>query len=366
MSRFTVRTRLTLVHGGLFVVAGTALVAFVYLLMRFAPRYVFPTPAAEESGARVPTPMPTAAAPLDISDKEDVLRTLLLFSGLGLAVLGVAALALGWWISGRVLAPLHDITATARAVASGNLHERIGLQGPADELKHLADTFDAMLARLDAAFEAQRRFTANASHELRTPLATTRTMLQVALADPEGQDLLELGRRLLETNQRSIDITEALLTLTLADHGLTAADPADLARLVAEVVAAVDPGDVTLTTSVRPATVVGDATLLRQLVGNLVTNAVRHNHPGGRAEVRLTQDSFATRLTVTNTGPLLSAADLALIVEPFHRLAPRTARTAGHGLGLPIVRSIVEAHRGVLAMRPVPGGGLEVTVTLPG
>ncbi|MFI6530800.1 sensor histidine kinase [Nonomuraea sp. NPDC050547] len=363
MSRLTIRARLTLVYGGMFLLAGVALVALVYLLMRFAPRYAFPegpAPAPEPTGS--PSPIPTVAASdvLDINSKEDVLATLLLFSGVGLAVLSVLALALAWYVSGRMLARLHDITAAARTVATGNLHERIALNGPADELKELGDTFDEMLSRLDVAFQAQRRFAANASHELRTPLATTRTMLQVALADPDAHDLRVLGPKLLRTNQRSIDITNALLTLTRAEHGLTAAQPVDLARLLAEAVAGLDHGDRTVSASLSPAVIHGDPTLLRQLVTNLLANAITHNVPGGRVRVTLTRES----LTVANTGPVVPPTDIELIFEPFHRLEGRRTRT-GHGLGLAIVHAIAEAHHFTLTARPNPGGGLTITIHLP-
>lgn len=298
-----------------------------------------------------------------ISSKDDVLATLLLFSGVGLVVLTVLALALAWYVSGRVLARVHDITAAARTVATGNLHERIALEGPADELKDLADTFDEMLGRLDVAFQSQRRFAANASHELRTPLATTRTMLQVALADPDGQDLRVLGDRLLRTNQRSIDITEALLTLTSAEHGLGATEPVDLARLLTETAAALDARGLTLSVSVRPAVVRGDPVLLRQLVTNLLTNAIRHNVAGGQVQVVLTGE----RLTVANTGPVVAPEDLELIFEPFHRLDTRQTRGpgSGHGLGLPIVRAIVRAHHATLEDCPNPGGGLTIAIVFP-
>ncbi|MER6462064.1 sensor histidine kinase [Streptomyces sp. NPDC001288] len=311
---------------------------------------------------------------IDVSSKADFLRALLLFSVAVGAVLVLISLVVGWFVARRMLAPLQQITTTARGIADSTLHERIDLAGPKDEIKELADTFDAMLVRLDRAFQAQRRFAANASHELRTPLATMRTILQVALASPEPDDLREAGAQLLILNERSTDITEALLTLARADHGAITREPVDLAKTAGELCAQARPAacqaGVRINGPVGEARVHGDPILLRQLAANLIDNAVKHNHRGGAvsATVARSQDGWV-RLAVRNSGPVLDQEAVDRAFEPFHRLDTRThgsaARSAGYGLGLAIVHAIVRAHDGTLTATPIQPNGLEVSVSLP-
>ncbi|MFJ2670139.1 ATP-binding protein [Streptomyces sp. NPDC087525] len=424
--RLTIRARLTLTYAGLFAAAGVAMIGLLYAFMKYVPVYsesLTTHSSALKSGtttAGLPGPghlthsadsmvaatdcevsftekVRTFAARLsapsdgdstvavcgsasggkssfEVSTKADFLEALLMFSAVTLLVLLVIAVVLGWFVAGRMLAPLQRITATARSIAGSTLHERIALAGPKDEIRELADTFDAMLQRLDKAFQAQSRFAANASHELRTPLAGMRTLLQVALAAPGEYRLEDLGPDLLTLNRRSTEITEALLVLARADHGALAEEAVELDVLAREVCtqatpAAADAG-VVLTASVGRGRVLGDRVLLRQLVTNLVDNAVRHNHPGGTVTVSVDErPEHGTRLVVRNTGRTLTRTETDRILEPFHRLDTRRTsrpdRPAGYGLGLAIVESIVRAHNGTLHAEPLRHGGLGITVTLP-
>ncbi|MFE6667839.1 sensor histidine kinase [Streptomyces sp. NPDC057697] len=360
--RLTARMKLTLTYALFVVVAGAFSLVVVYLAMRFVPYY----PLADVN--------PQAAA---IATRPDILRDLAKASGVTLLLLALIGLGAGWLIAGRVLRPLQDITRAARRAAHGSLDHRIGLTGPRDEFTELSDTFDDMLARLQRSFDAQRRFAANASHELRTPLAVSRTMLDVAVADPDGQDYHRLVSRLRETNQRGIDITDALLQLSALDHTPPAMEPLDLADTARGAVETVREEararDVTLVTDPRPAPVTGNDVLLRQLTLNLLHNAVRHNLPAG-GSLSLTTGPDPARpgralLTVSNTGPALSGT-VERLTEPFlrgsGRLAEKNSTRRGHGLGLAIVASIVRAHHADLSLSPDPGGGLTVRVSLPG
>ncbi|MFF4983956.1 ATP-binding protein [Streptomyces sp. NPDC001046] len=331
-----------------------------------------------------PTPSPPGAASAapargllspQVSTKADFLQALFVFGIVVFLILLLISVIVGWFVAGRMLAPLKEITATARVVADSTLHERIALAGPQDEIRELADTFNAMLRRLEQAFQAQRRFAANASHELRTPLASMRTILQVALASPDPEEVRAAGPRLLTLNRRSTEITEALLTLARADHGAITHEPVDLGEAAREHCAQVLPqarrAGVRLTAPTGTARTTGDKTLLRQLVANLLDNAVKHNHRDGTVTVAVREaDNGRVRLTVRNSGQELDQEAVDRAFEPFHRLDARTeagnGRPAGHGLGLAIVRSIVRAHDGTLRATPLRPGGLEVAVELPG
>ncbi|MFF2011076.1 sensor histidine kinase [Streptomyces sp. NPDC058195] len=359
--RLTARMKLTLTYALFVVVAGAFTLIVVYLAMRFVPYY----PLADVN--------PQAAA---IATRPDILRALAKASAVTLLLLALVGLGVGWLIAGRVLRPLQDITRAARRAAGGSLDHRVGLTGPRDEFTELSDTFDDMLARLQHSFDAQQRFAANASHELRTPLAVSRTMLDVAVADPGGQDYRRLVSRLRETNQRGIDITDALLQLAALDHTPPAVEPLDLADTALGAVGTVREEartrGITLRTDTRPAPVTGNGVLLRQLVLNLLHNAVRHNLPADGALSLATGPDPArpghALLTVTNTGPPLSGT-VDRLTEPFlrdgGRLAEQDPTRRGHGLGLAIVAGIVRAHHGELALTANPGGGLTVRVSLP-
>ncbi|MGY4903855.1 sensor histidine kinase [Streptomyces sp. 900116325] len=361
--RLTARMKLTLTYALFVVVAGAFTLAVIYLAMRFVPNYPL-----------------TAANPRDESgapSRQEILQTLLKASGLTLLLLALVGVGGGWFIAGRVLRPLQDITRAAKRAADGSLDHRIGLTGPRDEFTDLSDTFDTMLARLQRSFDAQQRFAANASHELRTPLAINRTMLDVATADPEGQDYPRLVDRLRETNQRGIEVTDALLQLSALDRTSPTTQPLDLADTAQEALDLVREEawtrGITLATDIRPAPATGDGVLLRQLTLNLLHNALRHNLPtGGSLSLTTEPDpagSGRAVLTVTNTGPLLPDT-VDHLTEPFlrgsGRLAEKDPARRGHGLGLAIVAGVVRAHHGDLTLTPNPGGGLTARVSLPG
>lgn len=293
-------------------------------------------------------------------------------SAVALGLLTLVSLGLSWWMAGRALRPVHRITDAARALSEQTLHARINLQGPNDELKELADTFDAMLGRLERAFHSQRRFVANASHELRTPLATERVLIDEALAHPsaspgEMRSILEQLRTNSEETERLID---ALLVLARSERGIEQWSPVELAATVSTVVEqsageAAGAG-ITVTTRLEPVTVGGDPGLLQRLAGNLVENAIRHNRPGGSVSVSTGRDADAALLDVVNTGPVIAADTVTTLVEPFRRSGPdRSATTGGAGLGLSIADAIVGAHRGTMDLEACDGGGLRVRVRLP-
>ncbi|MCX5343404.1 HAMP domain-containing histidine kinase [Streptomyces atratus] len=360
--RLTARMKLTLTYALFVVVAGAFTLAVVYLAMRFVPNY--PLTAAN--------PRDNSGAP----SRQEILQNLLEASGLTLLLLALVGVGGGWFIAGRVLRPLQDITRAARRAADGSLDHRIGLTGPRDEFTDLSDTFDTMLARLQRSFDAQQRFAANASHELRTPLAINRTMLDVATADPDGQEYPRLVARLRETNQRGIEVTDALLQLSALDHTPPTTQPLDLADTAEEALDLVREEartrGITLSTDIHPAPATGDGVLLRQLTLNLLHNALRHNLPtGGSLTLTTGPDPVhpgRAVLTVTNTGPLLPDT-VDHLTEPFlrgsGRMAEKDPARRGHGLGLAIVAGIVRAHHGDLTLTPNPGGGLTARVSLP-
>jgi signal transduction histidine kinase len=286
-------------------------------------------------------------------------------AAVALLVLLVVGVGLGWLVAGRFLRPLRSMTATARDISASNLHRRLGPTGRHDELSELAATLDDLFGRLQASFDAQRHFVANAAHELRTPLTAERTLLQVALADPAAdlraacRDVLALG----ETQERLID---SLLTLATGESGLDAREEVDLGDVAAGVVASraaeAARRGVTVETHLAPAPVLGDPGLVESAVANLVDNAVRHNVPGGRVEVV----TVASRLTVRNTGPVVPPEEVATLFEPFRRLGPQRLRYGeGHGLGLAIVRAIATAHGAAVTSSAPPTGGLTVELTFP-
>jgi signal transduction histidine kinase len=297
---------------------------------------------------------------------------LLVNSGIALAIVAVLALMGGWLVAGRMLRPIRTITRTARRISSTSLHERLALDGPEDELKELGDTLDGLLARLEAAFEAQRHFVANASHELRTPLTAERTLLQVALDDPGTTTAAwrSTAEEVLASSDEQAHLIEALLTLATSESGLDGHEPVDLAPAVTASLAALAPETgrlgIRIDELTESAPVDGDPLLVERLVANLLTNAVRHNVPGGRVEVRTGVQDGEAVLSVTNTGPPIPPAEIERLFQPFQRLGRRRANYKdGHGLGLSIVRAIATAHDATVIARSVPDGGLRVCVTFP-
>jgi two-component system sensor histidine kinase VanS len=287
-----------------------------------------------------------------------------------LAFLLVFGLVGGWFLAGRMLAPLTRITDATRVAASGSLSHRIELEGRNDEFRELADSFDAMLARLEAHVAEQQRFAANASHELRTPLAITQTLLEVARNDPEG-DTAELVDRLHAVNARAIDLTQALLLLSRADQRSFPREHVDLSLVAEEATETLLPlaerRGHTIETVGDPTPAIGSHALLLQLSTNLVHNAIVHNLPEqGTVWVTTSAQPKSAVLTVENTGEKLTPQSVATLAEPFLRGTERIrADHAGVGLGLAIVKSITQAHEGTLALTPRAAGGLRVTVQLP-
>ncbi|MET9232563.1 ATP-binding protein [Lentzea sp. NPDC003310] len=369
------RTRLTAWYAGVFLIAGVALVALNYwLLAGWMPMEGIAVSRAlpADAGTTYPGFMPVEASQLPadtlvVSGAEfaaNTMDTVLWQSILALLVAAVIAVWLGWVVAGRVLAPLHSITSTAHRLEAERLDQRIELDGPPDELKELADTFDGMLDRLASSFDSQKRFVANASHELRTPLAVQRTLIEVALAAPDANDdLRRLGAHLLDTNERSEKLIDGLLLLARSDRGLATRELVWLDEVIDDEIescaALASEKKVTFEVRTRRYLVDGDPVLLAQLVGNLLRNAVLYNEPGGSVTVELDQE-----LTVANTGPTVPAQAVPGLFEPFRRLRDRTG-TAGSGLGLSIVQSVARAHQGSAKARPNGGGGLVVQVNLP-
>ncbi len=362
----TVRLRLTLLYGGLFLASGVVLLVIMYLLFRHNGGVDLIVP----SGAKHPDPVAEQKFSELVQRSNEDLHEGLLQAGIALAIMTVVSGALGWLVAGRVLRPLRAMTATTRQISERNLHERLALSGPRDELKDLADTIDGLLARLEAHVAEQQRFAANASHELRTPLAVTQTLLDVARNDP-NRDYDELIARLHAVNTRAIDLTEALLLLSRADQRTFVREHVDLSLIAEEATETLLPlaeeRGLTIETSGEVAPTVGSHALLLQLSTNLVHNAVVHNLPeGGTVWVTTSvHPERAAVLTVESTGEKLTPQLVSTLAEPFQRGARRIrADHAGVGLGLAIVKSITEAHDGSLTLAPRADGGLRVTVRL--
>lgn len=372
----TLRTRLTAWYGGVFLIAGVALVGLNYwLLAEFFPvdagiAITRGIPSTELQPVTGYATMEAAQLPADTlvvsgdQARANTMSSVLWQSIIALLFAAVLAVWLGWVVAGRVLAPLHSITSTAHRLEAERLDQRIELDGPPDELKELADTFDGMLDRLASSFDSQKRFVANASHELRTPLAVQRTLIEVALAAPDANDdMRRLGSHLLDTNERSEKLIDGLLLLARSDRGLATRELVWLDEVIDDEIescaALASEKKVTFAVRTRRYLVDGDPVLLAQLVGNLLRNAVLYNKPGGSVSVELDRE-----LVVTNTGPTVPAQAVPGLFEPFRRLRDRTG-TAGSGLGLSIVQSVARAHQGAAKARPNGGGGLVVQVNLP-
>ncbi len=371
----TVRGRLTLLYGTLFLASGAVLLAITYILVE----HNFPVASQKSTGAggdqiagAIPNVRPANsvdATSLANQLRGDDLHHLLVDSSIALAAMVLISIALGWLVAGRVLRPLRTITATTRKISEDNLHERLSLDGPSDELKDLSDTIDGLLSRLEAAFDAQRRFAANASHELRTPITVERALLEMVLSDPDAtiESYRAVCQDLLENGQQQEQLIEALLTLARSQRGLDHRQPLDLASITSQVLhtrqSAAEAQRVRLDTFLLPAPLTGDVHLIERLVSNLVDNAIRYNHPDGNVQVVVkTQDGQPT-LMVSNTGPVVPPDQLDRLLQPFQRLTgDRAGQHDGLGLGLSIVQAIVTAHGARLDLQPANPGGLEVGV----
>jgi signal transduction histidine kinase len=289
-----------------------------------------------------------------------------------LALTAAASALLGWFLAGRVLRPLRDMTVAARTISAGNLHQRIALSGPEDEFKQLGDTFDDLLARLERSFAAQRRFVANAAHELRTPLTVERAVLQVALSDPQASaaSLRAACEEALSSGRDHERLLDSLLTLATSERGLENREPVDLDVVARDALMACAPelerASLTISSQLEPAEASGDPALIGRLVVNLIDNATRYNQPEGRVRVRTAAAAGVASLTVVNTGPRVAPGEVAQLFEPFRRLGnDRAAGDGHHGLGLSIVRAVATAHDATVNATPGPDGGLIVTVAFP-
>lgn len=375
--RPTIRVRLTLIYSGLFLFSGVVLLFVLYLLLESQSGLVVPRTLGSATPSQVAAPSPGDTSPrffqgegINFEIRQAALTDLLVQGTIVVGILALGAILLGWLVAGRVLNPISRITATARRLSDRTLNERLALNGPNDELKEFGDTFDAMLDRLNAAFDAQRRFVANAAHELRTPLTVQRAIIDVALAQNDHLpiDIRAAMTELREVNVHNEMIIEGLLTLAVSQRGLEHQGPVDLAAIVDRALdsAPMSDGKVTVQSKIEPVDVVGDEVLLRRMVENLFDNAVRYNVPSGWVRVILKPDGDDVCFTVENSGARISDAECALIVEPFHRLRLNGGPLPeGTGLGLSIVAAISSAHGGHITARPLAPGGLSVTVRLP-
>ncbi|HEY4023828.1 MAG TPA: ATP-binding protein [Pseudonocardiaceae bacterium] len=379
------RARIALACAALFLCAGCALIAVTYVLIYQNQ------PSAGKTKSTVDSTLLQHCKQTNVTDANmkakceaafsagavagaqqqgsAELSQFLLYSLSSLGVLTVVAGSVGWLVAGRILRPLHAVTEAARRASEHNLTDRIALAGPRDELAELADTFDGMLDRLDAAFASQRRFVANASHELRTPLTVMRTAIDVTLAKP-NREPAQLEAMALEVRQavdQAEKLIDALLTLARSDRGTPGAEFVDLATAAEDAVEAGAPelADLNVTVELQPAELHGDRILLERMVANLVQNAARHNRPGGWIQVSTGQRDGQVWLRVANSGTVVPPDAVPSLFEPFRRLVDRVGDGSGVGLGLSIVRSVATNHGGEAHGRALPSGGLEIDVTLP-
>ena len=409
----TVRWRLTLLYGGLFLVCGAALLAVTYSLVSHAAANsglvaIGPVPPQSGGGTTRPDaagrPIPLQAKPTPnfvIKGKQVTvppyvdrllvtptgrqvvsyvgraqqiadMHQLEIESAIALAIMAIISALLGWVVAGRVLRPLRTITATAQQISEASLHRRLALSGPRDELRTLADTIDGLLGRLESAFDAQRRFVANASHELRTPLTAVRALLEMVVSDPDAtvETFRETCREALEESEQQEQLIDALLALAQSQRGLDRREPVDLADVTDQVLRThqVELGEAHLhfDVALAPALVSGDRRLIGRLVSNLVRNAIRYNAPNGTVRVRIGQSAGRAVLTIFNTGPAVPPGEIERLLQPFQRLgAERLGHSDGFGLGLSIVAAIAAAHDATLDVRPGDHGGLQVEVGFP-
>jgi signal transduction histidine kinase len=375
----SIRLRLTLLYGALFLACGAVLLTITYLLV--AHRYsgeFFVSAGKSVTVTKAATGTPvlgttSLASPDEVfaqahAQSNAALHALLIQSGIALTIMAVIAIWLGWLVAGRVLQPLRTITNAARDISASNLHRRLALTGPDDELNQLGTTFNGLLGRLEASFDAQRQFVANASHELRTPLTFERTLLEVALADPDAsvESLRRTCEQLLESGEQQERLIEALLMLSRSQRGLDRRERVDLAAITLGRLRSTDRDGLELDASLLPAETSGDPRLVERLVANLVDNAIKHNVPDGTVTVRTETREARALLTVENTGPAVEPADLDRLFQPFQRLhAERTGTPNGTGLGLSIVYAIATAHDASITLRSRTGGGLRIEISFP-
>jgi signal transduction histidine kinase len=397
LPRRTIRLRLAVLYGGVFLILGTLLLALVLVSVRFSTHSS--VVSAQGAVQRLVERHHVAAAPpgstltavpespatqrervqahrlgaVALNASNSVLHQLLLFSLIALAIMVVASMALGWLLAGRVLRPLQTITTAARELSASNLHERLALGGPNDELRELGDTFDGLIERLESSFESQRQFVANASHELRTPLTLERAILEVTLADPAASSaaLRAACERVLAIGEQQERMIDALLTLARGERGLERREPLLLDTVTDEVLRErseeIVGRGLRLDATLERAPATGDPRLIERLVANLLDNAIRHNTAGGWVAVTTAAAAGEAVLTVANSGPAIAPEEIERLLRPFHRLgADRVGHGDGHGLGLSIVAAIATAHGATLSVHPQADGGLRAEVRFKG
>jgi signal transduction histidine kinase len=387
-SHLSARSRLTLLYTSLFALGGAALVLITYLLVAHTLHTTTTNPtspavqravkecirAAVASGTSPGDAKARCAAKLyangvqagATAQRATTLTHLLTYSLLTLVGVTLLAAAAGWIVAGRILRPVHRLTAAARAASEQDLSQRIALQGPRDELHELADTFDTMLERLDRAFTGQRQFIANASHELRTPLTVMRTAIDVVLAkpNPTSAELMSMSAEIRQAVDHAERLIDALLVLARNDQPRALTEPLDLAAVVEDALEGRTSNGITTITALNQAPVTGDHVLLERLVTNLLDNAERYNTAGGTVSISTTTHDATSILHMINTGTVVPADMVERLFLPFTRLDDRT-RHDGFGLGLTLVSSIAAVHGGTVDAAAVPTGGLDVTVRLP-
>jgi signal transduction histidine kinase len=355
--RSTLRRRLTLFYAALFFVSATAVLIIPLLSIK----------NVEHVG-----PVGSAGSLTAVAQHDTDFRSLILSSVFGLVVMAVLSVVFGWLLAGRLLRPLRTITATAQDISASNLSRRLSLGRRDDEFAELGETLNDLFARLEAAFDSQRHFVANASHELRTPLTAERALLQVTLADPDAPaaELRAACTQALALGEQQEQLIDALLTLASSERGIGQPEPFDLAGLAGPAIQArtadAERNHIQLTAALDPAPTMGDPSLAESLVSNLVDNAIRHNVAGGQVEIRTAQAGGRAAISVRNTGPVIPPGEVDRLFQPFQRLASgRTSQASGHGLGLAIVAAIARAHQATLIARARLAGGLDITVTFP-
>jgi signal transduction histidine kinase len=374
----TARLRLTLLYAALFLATGAGLLVLIYLGVNHSSsgsssttnRSIDGSDFGSSGSAHQSAPTAATQDHQAGSGPSSDLHHLLIWSVIALVIMTILSIPLGYYIAGRVLKPLRTITNTARTISARNLQERLALNGPEDEFKKLGDTLDDLLARLQTAFEARQQFVANASHELRTPLTVERTLLQVALADPDPtiDSLLTTCQKALVANEQQRHLIEGLLTLASSQGGLDHQEPADLAQLAEQALLTPreerDQLDLAITTTLKPAPTTGDPRLIERLIANLIDNAIHHNTAHGHVEITTGTRNQHAFLTVANSGPVIRTEDVQRLFQPFQRLnGIRTQRNNGYGLGLSIVQAIATAHHAELRADAQPEGGLTIEVS---
>lgn len=390
ISGMRVRLRLTLLYGGLFLLSGAVLLAITYLLVAHSgPNVAMSTTSTTPAGGRsisiylgesLPggVQLPEAERLVAEAVREQarqqqaaIMHQLLVQSGVALAIMSVLSAVLGWLVAGRVLRPLQTMTTSIQRISARNVHERLAVTGPRDELKNLADTVDGLLGRLESALDSHKRFVANAAHELRTPLTLEHALLEEAVIDPDATADSFRGQfeQLMAVSEQQARLLESLLVLATSERGLDRLESVELSQLTGDVLRAAEPKarrlDLAVAAEIGPSRVTGDPALIERLVANLVDNAMSYNVPDGRVEVTTGTEGVRSFLSVANTGPPVPPDMVDQLLSPFQRLN-RTADDDGHhGLGLSIVQSIAAAHSAELTVRARPEGGLAVRVLFP-